>query len=60
MPAPSNAKSSKKLRAALEECVIEGVHTNVDMQYLILHHAEFVKGNYTTSFMAKHQEEVVI
>ncbi len=50
----------KKLRAALEECVIEGVHTNVDMQYLILHHAEFVKGNYTTSFMAKHQDEVVI
>lgn len=50
----------KKLRAALEECVIEGVSTNVDMQYLILHHAEFLKGTYTTSFMAKHQEEVVI
>jgi acetyl-CoA carboxylase, biotin carboxylase subunit len=50
----------KKLRAALEECVIEGVTTNIDMQYLILHHAEFLKGNYTTSFMAKHQDEVVM
>jgi acetyl-CoA carboxylase biotin carboxylase subunit len=50
----------KKLRAALEECVIEGVQTNVDMQYLILHHAAFLKGNYTTSFMAQHQDEVVM
>ena len=50
----------KKLRAALEECVIEGVSTNVDMQYLILHHAAFLKGTYTTSFMAQHQDEVVI
>jgi len=50
----------KKLRAALEECVIEGVLTNIDLQYLILHHAEFLKGTYTTSFMAKHQDEVVI
>jgi acetyl-CoA carboxylase biotin carboxylase subunit len=50
----------KKLRAALEECVIEGVSTNIDMQYMILHHAAFLKGNYTTSFMAQHQGEVVI
>ncbi len=50
----------KKMRAALEECVIEGVKSNIDMQYLILHHAEFLKGNYTTSFMTKHQEEVVV
>lgn len=50
----------KKMRAALEECVVEGVKSNIDMQYLILHHAEFLKGNYTTSFMTKHQEEVVV
>jgi len=50
----------KKMRAALEECVVEGVKSNIDMQYLILHHAEFLKGNYTTSFMSKHQEEVVV
>ena len=50
----------KKMRAALEECVIEGVKSNIDMQYLILHHAEFLKGNYTTSFMTKYQEEVVV
>ena len=50
----------KKLRAALEECIIEGLTCNLDMQYLILHHAEFLKGNYTTSFMAKHQDEVVL
>jgi len=50
----------KKLRCALEECVIEGVHTNIDVQYLILHHAEFVKGSYTTSFMADYLKDVVI
>lgn len=43
----------KNMRAALEELEIEGIETNIELQYGILHDFDFVKGNYTTSFIEK-------
>lgn len=41
----------KNMRAALEELSIEGIETNIELHYGILHDFDFVKGNYTTSFI---------
>lgn len=41
----------KTMRCALEELLIEGIETNIEFQYLLLHHPVFVSGRYDTSFM---------
>lgn len=43
----------KNMRAALEELNIEGIETNIELHYGILHDFDFIKGNYTTSFIEK-------
>ena len=43
----------KNMRAALEELKIEGIETNIELHYGILHDFDFVRGNYTTSFIEK-------
>ncbi|MEG0507027.1 MAG: acetyl-CoA carboxylase biotin carboxylase subunit [Longicatena sp.] len=41
----------KRMRVALEELLIEGVETNIEFQYLLLHDRTFVSGKYDTGFM---------
>ncbi|HKL61241.1 MAG TPA: acetyl-CoA carboxylase biotin carboxylase subunit, partial [Acholeplasma sp.] len=43
----------KKMRAALEQFVIDGIKTNIEYQYLIMHDFTFIKGNYDTGYIAK-------
>ncbi len=40
----------KKMREALEEMIVEGVKTNIEFHYFVLHHKDFVEGKYTTEF----------
>lgn len=40
----------KKMRIALEELIIDGVHTNIEFHYLVLHHRKFIEGKYNTGF----------
>ncbi len=40
-----------KMKVALEECVIDGVDTNIDFLYQILENDNFVTGNFDTSFI---------
>ena len=42
-----------KMKVALEECVIDGVETNIDFLYQILENESFVSGNFDTSFIRK-------
>lgn len=42
-----------RMKRALSEFVIEGVHTNIDFQYMILSDSEFVEGNYDTGFIGR-------
>ena len=42
-----------KMKRALDECVIDGVETNIDFLYRILENKKFVKGTFDTSFIAK-------
>ncbi|MBU3841194.1 MAG: acetyl-CoA carboxylase biotin carboxylase subunit [Candidatus Ruminococcus intestinipullorum] len=40
-----------KMRSTLGEVIIEGIDTNVDYQYEILHHPDFVSGDITIEFI---------
>lgn len=40
-----------KMKRALDEFAIGGVITNIDFQYEILEHEDFINGNYNTSFI---------
>lgn len=42
-----------KMKRALEECVIDGIDTNVDFLYRILDNEKFINGNFDTSFITK-------
>lgn len=43
----------RKMRSALGEVVIEGIHTNVDYQYDILNHPDYVSGNIDIGFIER-------
>ena len=42
-----------KMKRALEECVIDGIDTNIDFLYKILENNNFRSGNFDTSFIKK-------
>lgn len=43
----------KKMRCALGEVIIEGIHTNVDYLYDIINHPDFIKGDIDIEFIEK-------
>ena len=49
----------RRMRRVLAELVIDGIDTNQELQYLILHNSEYVKGNFDTSFIEKNLDEMV-
>ena len=46
----------RKMIRALDEMEIEGVRTNLEFQYDILHQKDFQEGNFTTDFISTHYE----
>lgn len=46
----------RKMIRALDEMEIEGVRTNLEFQYDILHQKDFQEGNFTTDFISAHYE----
>lgn len=48
----------KKMRAALSEMIIEGIDTNTEFHYILMHQPTFVEGNYDTHFIEAFVEEV--
>jgi acetyl-CoA carboxylase biotin carboxylase subunit len=56
--APTRTEAIRKMRIALEQFVIEGVTTNIEYQYLLVHHTDFIKGHYDTGFIARFQNLV--
>lgn len=51
--APTRREAIKKMRVALEQFVVEGIHTNIEYQYLIMHNPDFIKGIYDTGFISR-------
>lgn len=49
--AEDREKAILRMKRALGEFIIQGVHTNIDFQYDILHDINFQKGEYDTGFI---------
>ena len=50
--AKNRKEAIRKMRSALGEVIIEGIDTNVDYQYEILHHPDFVSGDIDIEFIS--------
>ncbi|MCL1991129.1 MAG: acetyl-CoA carboxylase biotin carboxylase subunit [Defluviitaleaceae bacterium] len=48
----------KKMRRAIEELFIDGITTNNEFHYYMMHHVDYVKGDFDTSFVGKFLEEL--
>lgn len=57
--APTRLACIKKMRSALSELIIDGVHTNIEFHYLVLHAPKFVEGKYDTGFAESYIKELV-
>ena len=51
--------SIKKMRVALEEFILDGVQTNEEFHYIVLHNKKFVEGRYDTSFANECIKELI-
>jgi len=51
--APTREEAILKMRATLEELIIDGVKTNQEFCYMILNHNDYIKGSFDTSFISK-------
>ncbi len=49
----------RKMRSALEELMIEGLITNEKFQYILMYNAQFIRGNYDTSFIENNIDEML-
>ena len=55
---PTRLECIKKMRIALEELIIDGVETNVEFHYLVMHQREFIEGTYDTGYAQRFIEEL--
>lgn len=49
--APTRREAIRKMRSSLEQLMIDGIKTNLEMQYVIMYNTDFVRGVYDTGFM---------
>ncbi len=49
----NRAEAIKKMRSALNDFVIRGIHSNIPFQAALLQHPRFVSGDFTTAFIAE-------
>ena len=53
--ADSRNEAIRKMQLALKEFAIEGIETNVEYLYVLMHNKEFIDGVYDTSFFERFQ-----
>ncbi len=57
--APTRLEAIRRMRRALEELIIEGYPTNTSLAHLIMHDAEFVRGQYDTGYLDRNLEKLL-
>ena len=57
--APTRLEAVRKMRRALEEFVVEGYPTGAELAHLILHHPDFLRGTYDTSFIEQNLQDLL-
>ncbi len=53
--ADDREEAIKRMYRALDEFIIEGIHTTIPFHKKVMHHEKFVEGNYDTSFIEKYE-----
>ncbi|MGL5540515.1 MAG: acetyl-CoA carboxylase biotin carboxylase subunit [Erysipelotrichaceae bacterium] len=56
--APTRLECIKKMRRSLEELIIDGIETNQEFHYYVMHAPKFIEGRYDTGFVAGFIEEL--
>lgn len=56
--APTRLECIRKMRAALEELIVDGIKTNIEYHYMILHNPQFIAGNYNVGFIENFTKEI--
>ncbi|SEF94780.1 acetyl-CoA carboxylase, biotin carboxylase subunit [Caloramator fervidus] len=51
--AKDRKEAIERMKRALEEFVIEGIKTNIDLHYELLNQKEFIEGTYDTGFLTR-------
>lgn len=51
--APTRLEAIRKMRVALEQFVVEGIETNIEYLYLVMHDLEYIKGSVDTGFLMR-------
>ena len=57
--APTRLEAIRRMRRALEELLIEGPANNTDLLHQIMHHPDFIRGNYTTGFLEANMDTLL-
>ena len=57
--APTRLEALRRCRRALEELIVEGPATNIELLHQVMYHPQFIHGTYTTSFMDEHLQEIL-
>jgi acetyl-CoA carboxylase biotin carboxylase subunit len=52
--ADSRDEAIKRMYRALDEFIIEGVHTTIPFHKKVMHHEKFIEGDFDTSFIETH------
>lgn len=52
--ASTRAEAVERMKRALEEFVVEGVHTTIPFQYQIMSHPVFKEGDFNTNFLTEY------
>ncbi len=56
--APTRKEAIRKMITALEQFMVEGITTNIEFHYSLLHTQEFVSGQVDTNFVARFLERI--
>lgn len=54
--APTRGEAIAKMRVALNECVIDGITTNIELHKTLLEHPDFIQGGYSTTILERVKE----
>ena len=57
--APTRLDAIRRMRRALEELIIEGPANNADLLHQIMHHPDFIRGNYNTDYLEANMDTLL-
>ena len=57
--APTRLEAIRRMRRALEELIIEGCPTSAPLAHLIMHDAQFIRGQYDTGYLDQNLDRLL-